>query len=260
MVDNLSVSLSKIKLPKESVKEPVKETKEEMAIRLLRNNLNKNGLIDWKIRISKAVKKLGSCHYSKKTISLSSQFIEMGTETTILNTILHEIAHALCPGDGHGEKWKKKAIELGCDGKRCASGFKLKLQFNFECEKGCHASYARKCKTSDYLATGKAKCKKHSLFFYTVKDDIDDERSEEETEDPDDSADSADVIEEKIVEEKIEKEPIRLYSKYNYECKEGCFASYARKCKSTDFLATGTAKCKKHGLFFTVTSESKLKT
>ena len=271
-MDSLVVSLNKIAITKESmqsvmkkepIKEPIKETKEEMAKRLLRTNLDKNGLKDWKIKISKAVKRLGSCHYSKKTISLSSQFIEMGTETTILNTILHEIAHALTPGDGHGEKWKKKAIELGCDGKRCAEGFKLNLQFNFECEKGCHASYTRKCKASDFLSTGKAKCKKHGSFFYSINDTND----SEDTEDSEDTGQNevqkttskpitSGVISE-VKKEQIFKieEPIRIYSKYNYECKNGCFASYARKCKTSDFLATGTAKCKKHGLLFIKATE-----
>jgi hypothetical protein len=164
MVDNLSISLSEIELSEISKQ----EHKQEMAIRLLRSNLDKNGLTDWHIRISKTVKKLGSCNYPKKTISLSSYFIEIGTETSILNTILHEIAHALCPGDAHGSLWRKKALELGCDGKRCVDGIKLNLQFNFECEKGCHASFARRCKLVNYLQTGKAKCKKHGLLFYSV--------------------------------------------------------------------------------------------
>jgi hypothetical protein len=280
-VADLAVSLSKISIPKELQKKELQkkelqkkelskkpETKQEMAIRLLRTNLDKNGLTDWHTKISRAVKRLGSCHYSKKTISLSAQFIEMGTEATILNTILHEVAHALCPGDGHGAKWKKKAIELGCDGKRCAEGFKLKLQFNFECEKGCYASYARKCKTSDYLATGKAKCKKHGLYFYSVNNtnetdeviDVDDEAEADEIEQKTEASKKSDVVAE-VKKEQNPKldEPIRIYSKYNYECKNGCFESYARKCKSSVFLATGTAKCKKHGLIFTVAVEPNVK-
>lgn len=289
-MDNLAVSLSKVKLDagetakmKEAVKKKVEaepkpkpkpETKQETAIRLLRTNLDKNGLTDWNIRISRAVKRLGSCQYSKKTISLSSNFIETGTEASILNTILHEIAHALCPGDGHGAKWKAKAIELGCDGKRCAEGLKLNLKYNFECDKGCRASYARKCKMSDWLATGKAKCKKHSLFFRTVVEtatDADDEADEAgtDTEEKETEAEKeADVIDDAVITAKEVGEsvkstkpesepigPIRIYSKYNYECKEGCFASYGRKCKTVDWLNTGNAKCKKHQLPFKITTQ-----
>src|SRR6185369_17904164 len=32
----------------------------------------------------------------------------------ILNTIKHEVAHALTPGHGHDEIWAAKAHELGC--------------------------------------------------------------------------------------------------------------------------------------------------
>jgi predicted RNA-binding Zn-ribbon protein involved in translation (DUF1610 family) len=35
---------------------------------------------------------------------------------------LHEIAHALVgPGYGHCWVWKRKALEIGCNGKRCHS-------------------------------------------------------------------------------------------------------------------------------------------
>jgi hypothetical protein len=195
-MDNLAVSISKIQIQQKiqqkiEIQQKIqpKETKQQIAFRLLRTNLDKNGLTDWHIRLSKAVKRLGSCNYPKKTISLSSLFIETGTETTILNTILHEIAHALCPGDGHGPKWKKKAIELGCDGKRCADGIKLNLKYNFECEKGCRASYTKKCKVVDFLLTGKAKCKKHGVLFYSIED----KEQEDEQEDDKDS----DIIEQK---------------------------------------------------------------
>ncbi len=171
MVDNL---LSKIKLTEELViKQTIikesEESKEQMAIRLLRLNLDKHGLTDWNIRISRAVRRLGSCNYPKKTISLSYFFISVGTQTSIINTILHEIAHALCPGDGHGTKWRMKAIEIGCDGKRCADGIKLDLKYNFECEKGCRASYARRCKMVDFLLTGTAKCKRHSISIISTE-------------------------------------------------------------------------------------------
>jgi hypothetical protein len=146
------------------------ETKQEKMIKLLRTHMDKNGLNDWHISLSKAVKKLGSCNYTKKTISLSSFSIEVRTEAEILNTILHEIAHALCPGEGHGAKWVKKAIELGCDGKRCANSIKLTLAYNFECINGCRASYTRKCKSVDFLLAGKGTCKKHKIPMIAVVD------------------------------------------------------------------------------------------
>ena len=45
------------------------------------------------------------------------------------DTVLHEIAHVLTPGDHHGPKWRSVAREIGCTAKRChtlnlAEGFK----------------------------------------------------------------------------------------------------------------------------------------
>ncbi len=137
----------------------------EKYIKLLKFHLNSNGLFDWDIRISKAFKTLGSCNHTKKIISLSIHHVGNSAEADILNTILHEIAHALTPGDHHGKEWKKKALELGCDGKRCGEGIKIKSKYNFVCEKGCMCSYTKKCKLVDSLIAGKYRCKQHKLIL-----------------------------------------------------------------------------------------------
>ena len=41
-------------------------------------------------------------------------------EATIRDTILHEIAHALTPGQHHNDVWRRKATAIGCTGQRCA--------------------------------------------------------------------------------------------------------------------------------------------
>jgi predicted SprT family Zn-dependent metalloprotease len=69
-----------------------------------------------------AKRRRGCCNYRKGTISLSYPLTQIIPEDNIINTILHEIAHALAPAwDGHGPAWRKIALALGCDGKRCAS-------------------------------------------------------------------------------------------------------------------------------------------
>ena len=142
------------------------------ATKVLRNCLDKHGLTDWNIGVSRSVKTLGSCNIDSKTINLSSFHIENGTDESVLNTILHEIAHALCPNDGHGEKWKAKAIEIGCDGKRCSS-IQVFLKYNFVCDQGCRVSYTKQCKTTDRLNSGSAKCSKHKLFFKSMQSSTD---------------------------------------------------------------------------------------
>ena len=57
--------------------------------------------------------KAGCCDYSWKIISLSRYYVLANEEAAVMDTVLHEIAHALTPGDGHGAKWKAACVKLG---------------------------------------------------------------------------------------------------------------------------------------------------
>lgn len=70
----------------------------------------------------------GKCKYlrhrhSNEMISgviMLSRFVTTHhSDEQVRDTILHEIAHGLTPGHNHDYVWKRKAIEIGCDGKRC---------------------------------------------------------------------------------------------------------------------------------------------
>ncbi|MFE6966715.1 SprT-like domain-containing protein [Agromyces sp. NPDC057679] len=99
------------------------------ATALARKLMNEHGLSDWHLALGSAERRMGSCHYRTTTIRLSRLYIAAAEERQVRNTILHEIAHALVGAyvvrglsrvrSGHGPEWKKKAIEIGCDGKRC---------------------------------------------------------------------------------------------------------------------------------------------
>ena len=111
---------------------------EQLAI----HEIKKHNLIDWKIKFTRAVRPLGCCHYRTKTISLSKPLTELNDEYKVLDVILHEIAHALVGSfHGHNEIWRRKALELGCDGNRCYSSdevVKPKSKYTATCPKCKH--------------------------------------------------------------------------------------------------------------------------
>jgi predicted SprT family Zn-dependent metalloprotease len=83
--------------------------------------MNDYGLIaeGWTFKFDRAKRRFGCCHHSTKTISLSEPLVELNEPYRVINTILHEIAHALVGTEnGHNAVWKAKAVSIGCDGKR----------------------------------------------------------------------------------------------------------------------------------------------
>jgi predicted SprT family Zn-dependent metalloprotease len=91
------------------------------ALNLMEDMMRQHGLYDWKAVITDNRSRLGYCHWTKKTIGLSIYHATGSTDGAIMNTILHEIAHALVgpSNDPHGPKWQRKALEIGCNAERC---------------------------------------------------------------------------------------------------------------------------------------------
>ena len=83
--------------------------------------MQKHGLIaqGWQFQFDHARVRAGLCQYEKKTISLSKYFVEQAPASEIIDTLLHEIAHALTPKRGHDRVWQQVALSIGCNGKRC---------------------------------------------------------------------------------------------------------------------------------------------
>ena len=89
-------------------------------LNLARSEMDKNGLVEWKLDLDHAKVRAGACFFKEKKISFSRNFIKNSNESEIYDTILHEIAHALVgPKYGHGIVWKNMAKRLGCSAKRC---------------------------------------------------------------------------------------------------------------------------------------------
>ena len=71
----------------------------------------------WKLVLDKAKRRAGVCRLIEKEIGISLWHIENNCMATVLDTLLHEFAHAIAfelyNHTGHGEGWKKIARELG---------------------------------------------------------------------------------------------------------------------------------------------------
>lgn len=111
------------------------------ALNLLEDMMIQHGLYGWKGVITDNRSRLGYCHWGKKTIGLSIYHVTGSTDNSIMNTILHEIAHALVgpSSDPHGPAWRRKALEIGCDAERCGY-MKAPKKFTGHCP-SCNKQY-----------------------------------------------------------------------------------------------------------------------
>ena len=88
------------------------------ATQLLRDELNRFGLTTWSVRLNQNANShfLGLCSHKDKCIILSAHHIDIHPTADVVNTIKHEVAHAIVgPGHAHDEVWSAKAREVGCD-------------------------------------------------------------------------------------------------------------------------------------------------
>lgn len=111
---------------------------------MARSLMDKHGLQNWGFQFDGAKKTFGVTWYKRKIISLSKTLTELNEESHVRDTILHEIAHALVPRGGHSREWRRKAIEIGCNGKRQYSSEVIipKLNWIAICE-DCKRTYQR---------------------------------------------------------------------------------------------------------------------
>ena len=86
--------------------------------------MSEHGLISegWTFSFDRAKRRFGVCKHRTKQISLSRELTLLNDESQVTDTILHEIAHALCgPRNGHNGVWRMKCREIGANPTRCYS-------------------------------------------------------------------------------------------------------------------------------------------
>ena len=90
--------------------------------RLAKFKMQEHGLTDWKFKFNNAKTFFGLCSEREHTIWLSRHLTRLNTESVMLDTILHEIAHALAGcRHKHNRIWVSQARIIGCNGERCSS-------------------------------------------------------------------------------------------------------------------------------------------
>lgn len=88
------------------------------AARLIRQH----GLDGWTFALSSTRRRLGVCKYRLKRIEVAEFYARNNPEESVLDTLLHEVAHALAgPSAKHGPKWKAVAVRLGATPRSCES-------------------------------------------------------------------------------------------------------------------------------------------
>lgn len=79
-----------------------------------------HGLVGWTFGLAGAKRRLGVCKYRRKRIEISAYYARNNPDAAVLDTLMHEIAHALAgPEAGHGPAWKAVAERLGATPRAC---------------------------------------------------------------------------------------------------------------------------------------------
>lgn len=126
----------------------------------------------WKFGgFTRAHKTLGLCDYGKREIRLSGPYVDSNSEVEVRQTILHEVAHMLTPGQNHNNVWLAKARSIGYTGHRQVKQGDVEMPDNTKwlgtCQthtgKPCEIKYMRK--PSD-RTINLGRCRRHNSALH----------------------------------------------------------------------------------------------
>jgi predicted SprT family Zn-dependent metalloprotease len=98
------------------------------AQHIANNLLHQHGLTErgWSFRFNRNKRRLGVCKQDDKRIELSQYYVERNDREHVIDTILHEIAHALVGTQhGHDDVWKSMCIRIGATPSSCSNSAKM---------------------------------------------------------------------------------------------------------------------------------------
>lgn len=122
---------------------------------------------EWTAEYDQSLRHAGTCNGVTRVLTFSLKIAEHVPESEFIDTVVHEIAHALTPGHKHDAVWKRTARSLGGSGERLSS---VKLPSEIyswvgKCSNGVHTfQYQRKPK---YVDNGVCKCGKGTKISWT---------------------------------------------------------------------------------------------
>jgi predicted SprT family Zn-dependent metalloprotease len=98
-------------------------------------------LRSWRFAWMDTKSAMGRCDYGSRKIELSRILIPaVKDESKIIDTLLHEIAHALAGvGNGHNYVWKNWCVKIGANPQRCYEQHKevdiskVDFKYTYEC-------------------------------------------------------------------------------------------------------------------------------
>lgn len=82
--------------------------------------MHEHGLHDWTFHWDKRVGRLGCCLFRQKRISMSAPLALANSDEEAVDTLMHEIAHALVGKADHGPERREAAKKLGATPEACA--------------------------------------------------------------------------------------------------------------------------------------------
>lgn len=83
---------------------------------------------NYTITYTQDVRRLGYCDYQNKVIGISLNHIKLSEEHLVIDTLLHEVAHAVAQHrarlngvriKAHGFEWRSACLEVGAKPERC---------------------------------------------------------------------------------------------------------------------------------------------